>query len=82
MPEGHSGDAFRKRVLETFDMSLGSGLGRLADRVFRIGHLGWTNDLTLMGTLSGVQMGLRLAGVPVQDDGVAAAMAVLEEEHA
>lgn len=82
MPDGHSADAFRTRVLETFDMSLGSGLGRLADRVFRIGHLGWTNDLTLMGTLSGVQMGLRLAGVPVQDDGVAAAMAVLEEEHA
>lgn len=82
MPEGHSADAFRKKVLETFDMSLGSGLGRLSDRVFRIGHLGWTNDLTLMGALSGVQMGLRLAGVPVQDDGVAAALTVLEEEHA
>lgn len=82
MPEGHSADAFRKKVLETFDMSLGSGLGRLSDRVFRIGHLGWANDLTLMGALSGVQMGLRLAGVPVQDDGVAAALTVLEEEHA
>lgn len=81
MPEGHSADAFRKKVLETFDMSLGSGLGRLSDRVFRIGHLGWANDLTLMGALSGVQMGLRLAGVPVQDDGVAAALTVLEEEH-
>lgn len=82
MPEGHSADAFRKKVLETFDMSLGSGLGRLSDRVFRIGHLGWANDLTLMGALSGVQMGLRLAGVPVQDDGVAAALTLLEEEHA
>lgn len=82
MPEGHSADAFRSLVLEKFDMSLGSGLGRLADRVFRIGHLGWTNDLMLMGTLSGVQLGLRLSGVPVAADGVAAALQVLEEEHA
>ncbi len=79
MPEGHDADAFRTIVLERFDMSLGSGLGRLAGKVFRIGHLGWINDLTLMGTLSGVQMGLRLAGVPVAGDGVAAAMAALEE---
>lgn len=79
MPEGHDADAFRRLVLERFDMSLGSGLGRLAGKVFRIGHLGWINDLTLMGTLSGVQMGLRLSGVPVAGDGVAAAMAVLEE---
>jgi alanine-glyoxylate transaminase/serine-glyoxylate transaminase/serine-pyruvate transaminase len=79
MPEGHDADAFRALVLERFDMSLGSGLGRLAGTVFRIGHLGWTNDLTLMGTLAGVQMGLRLSGVPVRGDGVAAAMAVLEE---
>ena len=82
MPEGHDADAFRKLVLERFDMSLGSGLGRLAGTVFRIGHLGWTNELTIMGTLAGVQMGLRLAGVPVAGDGVAAAMAVLEGEAA
>lgn len=80
MPEGHDADAFRKVVLDRFDMSLGSGLGRLAGTVFRIGHLGWINDLTLMGTLAGVQMGLHLSGVPVAGDGVAAAMAVLEEE--
>lgn len=79
MPEGHDADAFRALVLDRFDMSLGSGLGRLAGTVFRIGHLGWINDLTLMGALAGVQMGLRLAGVPVAGDGVAAAMAVLEE---
>jgi len=74
MPEGHSEAAFRKIVLERFNMSLGSGLGRLADKVFRIGHLGDFNDLTLMGTLSGVEMGLRLAGVPHRADGAAAAM--------
>jgi alanine-glyoxylate transaminase/serine-glyoxylate transaminase/serine-pyruvate transaminase len=79
MPEGHSADAYRARVLEAFDMSLGSGLGRLADRVFRIGHLGDFNDLMLMGTLSGVEMGLRLAGVPHQRGGVEAAMRYLEE---
>lgn len=79
LPEGHSADAFRALVLDRFDMSLGSGLGRLADTVFRIGHLGWINDVTLMGTLAGVQMGLRLSGVPVAGDGVAAAMTVLED---
>ncbi|MGY0489896.1 pyridoxal-phosphate-dependent aminotransferase family protein [Streptomyces sp. WG-D5] len=77
MPEGHDADAFRKVVLERFDMSLGSGLGRLAGRVFRIGHLGHFNDLTLAGTLSGVQMGLELAGVPIQRGGVQAALDVL-----
>lgn len=78
MPEGHDADALRRLVLERFDMSLGAGLGRFAGTVFRIGHLGWINDLTLMGALSGVQMGLRLSGVPVAGDGVAAAMAELE----
>ncbi|MHB9756946.1 pyridoxal-phosphate-dependent aminotransferase family protein [Streptomyces sp. BYX5S] len=77
MPEGHDADAFRKVVLERFDMSLGSGLGRLAGRVFRIGHLGHFNDLTLAGTLSGVQMGLELAGVPIQRGGVQEALDVL-----
>lgn len=74
MPEGHSADAFRGTVLENFDMSLGSGLSKVADKVFRIGHLGDFNDLMLMGTLAGVEMGLGLAGVPHQRGGVDAAM--------
>ena len=79
MPEGHSEIAFRKVVLENFNMSLGSGLGKIADKVFRIGHLGDFNDLTLMGTLAGVEMGLALAKVPYQKGGVAAAMESLKE---
>lgn len=74
MPEGHDADQLREVILENFDMSLGAGLSRLARRVFRIGHLGHFNDLMLMGTLSGVEMGLRLAGVPHKESGVAAAM--------
>ncbi len=77
MPEEHSADALRKTILETFDMSLGNGLGRLADSVFRIGHLGDFNDLMLAGTLSGIEMGLDLAGVPHERGGVAAALASL-----
>ncbi len=77
LPEGHSADALRALILRRFDMSLGNGLGILKDRVFRIGHLGDTNDLTLIGALGGVEMGLRLAGVPHAPGGVAAAMAVL-----
>jgi len=82
MPAGHSEVAFRKVVLDHFDMSLGSGLGKIADKVFRIGHLGDFNDLTLMGTLAGVEMGLELAGVPHKKDGAAAAMASLCAAHA
>ncbi len=78
MPDGHSADAFRATVLDRFDMSLGSGLSRVADKVFRIGHLGDFNDLMLMGTLSGVEMGLGIAGVPHQKGGCDAAMRVLE----
>lgn len=78
MPAGHSADAFRKVVLDRFDMSLGQGLGRLADRVFRIGHLGHFNDLTLCGTLAGVEMGLAAAGVPHRPGGVRAAMEFLK----
>jgi alanine-glyoxylate transaminase/serine-glyoxylate transaminase/serine-pyruvate transaminase len=74
MPAGHDEAAFRKVVLEHFNMSLGSGLGKIAGKVFRIGHLGDFNDLTLMGTLAGVEMGLELAGVPHKKGGVAAAM--------
>ncbi|MEL7153707.1 MAG: aminotransferase class V-fold PLP-dependent enzyme [Pseudomonadota bacterium] len=78
MPEGHSADAFRSVVLDRFDMSLGSGLSKVADKVFRIGHLGDFNDLMLMGTLSGVEMGLGIAGVPHQKGGCDAAMRMLE----
>ena len=74
MPEGHDADKFRKIVLDHFDMSLGVGLAKLAGRVFRIGHLGDFNELTLMGTLAGVEMGLALAGVPHRAGGVTAAM--------
>ena len=74
MPEGHSADRFRQTVLDAFDMSLGSGLSKIADRVFRIGHLGDFNDLALAGTLSGVEMGLELAGVPYRKGGTQAAL--------
>lgn len=79
MPEGHDADAFRKVVLEHFDMSLGTGLTKLAGKVFRIGHLGDTNDLTILGTLAGIEMGLALAGVPHRSGGVQAAMGYLTE---
>jgi len=73
-PEGHDADRLRKIILENFDMSLGAGLGKLAGKAFRIGHLGSFNDLMLAGTLSGVEMGLRLAGVPHNEGGVMAAL--------
>ena len=79
LPAGHDADRVRKTILEAFDMSLGTGLGKLAGKVFRIGHLGDFNDLTLLGTLAGVEMGLELAGVPVKKEGVQAAMAYLAE---
>lgn len=74
MPEGHNADDFRRTALEKFDISLGTGLTKLAGRVFRIGHLGDTNDLTILGALAGVEMGLGLAGVPYKKGGVQAAM--------
>lgn len=77
VPEGYDADAFRKVVLDRFDMSLGSGLGRLRGRVFRIGHLGDFDDLMLAGALAGVEMGLELAGVPYTKGGVQAALEVL-----
>ena len=82
MPEGHRADRLREVVSEAFDMSLGSGLSRLADRVFRIGHLGDFNDLMLAGTLAGVEMGLELAGVPHRAGGVGAALSHLAAEAA
>jgi alanine-glyoxylate transaminase/serine-glyoxylate transaminase/serine-pyruvate transaminase len=78
MPEGHDADAFRRRVLERFDLSLGTGLGRLAGRVFRIGHLGFFNDLMLCGTLCGVEMGLAVSGVPHRAGGIQAALDYLQ----
>jgi alanine-glyoxylate transaminase / serine-glyoxylate transaminase / serine-pyruvate transaminase len=74
MPKGHNADHLRKIILEHFDMSLGAGLSKLAGKVFRIGHLGSVNDLMLAGTLCGVEMSLRLAGVPHKDGGVEAAL--------
>ena len=79
MPAGHDADALRKTILAAYDMSLGTGLSKVAGKVFRIGHLGDFNDLTLMGTLSGVEMGLALAGVPHKKGGVQAAMDYLTE---
>jgi alanine-glyoxylate transaminase/serine-glyoxylate transaminase/serine-pyruvate transaminase len=73
-PEGHDADRLRKLILDNFDMSLGAGLGKLAGKVFRIGHLGSFNDLMLAGTLSGVEMGLTLAGIPHKEGGVQAAL--------
>ncbi|HTH74546.1 MAG TPA: aminotransferase class V-fold PLP-dependent enzyme [Trinickia sp.] len=74
MPDGVDADAVRKLIYEHFDMSLGTGLGKLKGRMFRIGHLGDCNDLTLMATLSGCEMGLNLAGVKLAASGVVAAM--------
>ena len=74
MPDGHNSDRLRAVILDHFDMSLGTGLSQLAGKVVRIGHLGSFNDLMLAGTLSGVEMGLRLAGVPYRPGGVMAAL--------
>ena len=79
LPDGHNADAFRADVLKKFNMSLGNGLSKLAGKVFRIGHLGDFNDLMLLGTLSGVEMGLSLADIPHQKGGVDAAMLLLNE---
>ena len=79
MPPGHDADAFRKTVLDNFDMSLGAGLSKVAGKVFRIGHLGDTNDLTILGALAGVEMALEIAGVPHKKGGVQAAMDYLAE---
>ncbi len=79
LPDGHNADTFRKLVLEQFNMSLGTGLNKLAGKAFRIGHLGYTNELTILGALSGVEMGLELAGIPHEKGGVGAAMGYLTE---
>jgi alanine-glyoxylate transaminase / serine-glyoxylate transaminase / serine-pyruvate transaminase len=77
VPDGHDADRVRELILDRYNMSLGAGLGRLAGRVFRIGHLGDLSDLSLAGTLCGVQMGLAKAGVPIARDGVARALEYL-----
>lgn len=82
MPEGHNADTYRKIVLDNFDMSLGTGLNKIAGKAFRIGHLGDTNELTIMGALTGVEMGFVLAGVPHKKGGVQAAMNYLAETAA
>ena len=82
MPDGHDADTLRKLILERFDMSLGTGLGKVKGRVFRIGHLGDFNELMLAGTLCGVEMGLGLAGVPHRLEGVAAALRYLASTSA
>ena len=83
MPPSHDADRFRKIALERYNISLGSGLGKVAGKVFRIGHLGECNELSLLGALSGVELGLSAAGVPHRSGGVAAAMASFEgQDHA
>jgi alanine-glyoxylate transaminase / serine-glyoxylate transaminase / serine-pyruvate transaminase len=79
MPAGHDADHVRKVILDAFDLSLGTGLTKLGGKMFRIGHLGDFNDLMLMGTLAGVEMGLALAAVPVKKEGVHAAMQYLSD---
>jgi alanine-glyoxylate transaminase/serine-glyoxylate transaminase/serine-pyruvate transaminase len=81
MPDGHDADRLRATILERFDMSLGTGLGKVAGKVFRIGHLGDFNDLMLMGSLSGVEMGLAVADVPHRSGGVLAAMQYLSSSN-
>jgi alanine-glyoxylate transaminase/serine-glyoxylate transaminase/serine-pyruvate transaminase len=80
MPEGYDADALRKVILDRFDLSLGTGLGKLKGKIFRIGHLGDFNDLMLTGTLGGVEMGLAMAGVPFTRGGVAAALEYLSSK--
>ena len=77
LPEAHNADNLRKIILENFNMSLGNGLSKLSGKVFRIGHLGDFNDLMLMGTLTGIEMGLDLAGIPHQKGGVTRASEAL-----
>jgi alanine-glyoxylate transaminase/serine-glyoxylate transaminase/serine-pyruvate transaminase len=80
MPEGHDADELRKLILNKFNMSLGSGLGKLKAKVFRIGHLGDMNELMLMATLSGVEMGMEQSKVPFNKGGVQAAMEFLTNQ--
>lgn len=78
-PKGHDADTLRQIILDRFDMSLGAGLSALAGRAFRIGHLGSLNDLLLVGTLGGIEMGLQLAGIPYREGGTTAALQFLSQ---
>ena len=77
LPDGADGAHVNQVILDRYDISLGTGLGKLASRVFRIGHLGHLNEATLAGVLAGVELGLQAAGVPVKPGGVTEALAVL-----
>jgi alanine-glyoxylate transaminase / serine-glyoxylate transaminase / serine-pyruvate transaminase len=79
MPDGHNADALRKVILDRYDLSLGQGLGKMSAKIFRIGHLGWFNELMLCGTLCGVEMGLALSEVPHKKNGVSEALKFLRE---
>ena len=81
LPEGHDADSLRGLILDRFDMSLGTGLGKIKGKVFRIGHLGWFNELMLAGTLSGVEMGLELSGIPFKKGGVREALDFLVKQN-
>ena len=80
LPENHNADNLRKIILENFNMSLGAGLSKLAGKVFRIGHLGDFNDLMLMGTLNGLELGFEIAGIPYQKGGTAKATEILVDK--
>ena len=77
MPDGHNAEALRKVILDRYDLSLGQGLGKMSGRIFRIGHLGWFNELMLCGTLCGVEMGLAQCEVPHKKNGVREALEFL-----
>ena len=79
VPEGFEADVLRAVILDRFDMALGTGLGAFKGKVFRVGHLGDLNDLSLMGTLSGVELGMRVASVPYGAGGLDAALSVLAD---
>jgi alanine-glyoxylate transaminase/serine-glyoxylate transaminase/serine-pyruvate transaminase len=82
LPDGHDADELRSLALDHFNISYGTSFGRLSGRYFRIGHLGDTNDLTILGALAGTEMALTLAGVPIQKGGVQAAMDYIASAHA
>jgi len=81
LPQGHSADALRRQILQEANLSLGNGLGPLADRVFRIGHLGDFSDASVLGTLAAIEMGLKAQGVPLGDGAIEAAIEVLSDRR-
>jgi alanine-glyoxylate transaminase / serine-glyoxylate transaminase / serine-pyruvate transaminase len=81
LPEGHDADKLRNLALDHFDISYGMSFGKYLGRYFRIGHLGDTNDLTILGALAGTEMALTLAGVPIKKGGVQAAMDYITSVH-